>query len=145
MNGTDFWESSSGKIGLSFETFSRRFGASWERLRRPGAVMGASWDVLGGKTVLELSWNRFGAVLEASWRRLGDVLGRLGSVLGAACGPLRGFLARLVGHLGRLGASWKHLVRVFHTKRWLHVSLASKMPFFKRLLLILSSNFNLQN
>ena len=114
-------------------------------LGRLGGILGASWDVLGGKTVLESPWSCFGAVLEASWRRLGDVLGRLGSVLGAACGPLRGFLARLVGHLGRLGASWKHLVRVFHTKRWLHVSLASKMPLFKRFLLILSSNFNLQN
>ena len=62
---------------------------------------------------MEPSWSRFGAVLEASWKRLGDVLGRLGSVLGASCGRLRGFLGRLVGLLGRLRASWSHLVLDF--------------------------------
>ena len=93
-------------------------------LGRPRSVLGrlgvfeASWDVLGGQTVLEPSWSRFGAVLEASWRRLGDVLGRLGSVLGASCGPLRGFLGRLVGLLEHLGASWRHLVRDLHSQRW---------------------------
>ena len=80
--------------------------ASWD-------VMGASWGrlgVLGGKTVLETSWSRLGTVLEAPWKRLGDVLGRLGSVLGASCGRLGDFLGHLVGLLGRLGASWSHLV-----------------------------------
>ena len=71
-----------------------RTTASWD-VGRLGGILGESWDVLGGKTVLEPSWSRFGAVLEASWRRLGDVLGRLGSVLGASCGLFRGFLDRL--------------------------------------------------
>ena len=71
-----------------------------------------------------------------------DVLGRLGSVLGASCGPLGGFLGRLVGLLGRLGASWRHLVLDFHTKRWLHVSLASEMPFFIGFLPKFASNFD---
>ena len=117
---------------------SRSRGFKIEVWRAPGA----SWGVLGGKTVLEPSWSRFGAVLEASWRRLGDVLGRLGSVLGASCGPLGGFLGRLVGLLGRLGASWRHLVLDFHTKRWLHVSLASEMPFFIGFLPKFASNFD---
>ena len=81
---------------------------------------------------MEPSWNSFGAVLKASWRRLGDVLGRLGSVLGAACGRLRGFLGSLLWLLERLGASWRHLVRDFQTKKRLHVSLASEMRFFNR-------------
>ena len=88
-----------------------KFYDSWGVLGRLGGVLGPSWYVLGGKTVLEPSWSRFGAVLEASWRRLGDVfLGRLGSVLGASCGRLGGFLGRLVGLLRRLRASWSHLV-----------------------------------
>ena len=88
---------------------------------------------MGGKTVSEPSWSRFGAALEASWRRLGDVLGHLGSVLGAACGSLRGFLGRLLWLLDRLGASRRHPVRDFHPKKWLHVSLASEIPFFNRI------------
>ena len=83
----------------------------WSRdIGRLGGFLGASWGVLGGKTVLEPSWSRLGTVLEASWKRLGDVLGRLGSVLGASYGRLGDFLGRLVGLLGRLGASWSHLV-----------------------------------
>ena len=65
--------------------------------------------------------------------------------MGASCGPLRGFLGRLVWLLERLGASWSHLVRDFHGKKWLHVSLASEMPFFNGSLLNFSSNFDLQN
>ena len=76
----------------------------------------------------EPSWSRLGAVLEPSWKRLGGVLEMFWGVLEASCGPLRGFLGRLVGLLEHLGASWRHLVRDFHTKRWLHVSLASEIP-----------------
>ena len=93
-----------------------------------GGVLGTFWDVLGRKTVKKPSWNCFGAVLEASWTRLGDVLGSLGSVLGASCGPLRSFLRRFVRLLGHLRASWRPLMRDFHTKRYLHIILASEMP-----------------
>ena len=104
-----------------------------------GGYFGPSWGVFGTSSRrLGASWERLGA----SWERLGDVLGRLGSVLGASCGPLGGFLGRLVGVLGRLGASWRHLVLDFHTKRWLHVSLASEMPFFIGFLPKFASNFD---
>ncbi len=139
----------SGRLGSVVGRLGGILGASWGRLGtllgRLGRVLGASWGVLGGKTVLESSWSRFGAVLEASWRRLGDVLGRLGSVLGASCGPLRGFLGRLVGLLEHLGAFRRYLVRDFPTKRWLHVSPASEIPFLNRFLLISCSSFDLQN
>ena len=92
---------------------SRSRGFKIEVWRAPGA----SWGVLGRKTVLEPSWSCFGAVLEASWTRLGDVLSRLGSVLGASCELVRSFLGRLVGLLGHLGASWSPLMRDFHTRR----------------------------
>ena len=101
-----------------------------------GSVLGCLGSVLGGKTVLEPSWSRFGAVLEASWRRLGDVLGRLGSVLGAYL--FEGSWAVLEP----LGASWKHLVLDFHTKRWLHASLAAEIQFFIGFLRKFASNFD---
>ena len=66
--------------------------------------------------VLEASWARIVALFEGSW-----------------------------AVLERLGASWRHLVRDFQTKKWLHVSLASEMPFFNVFLLIFSPNFELQN
>ena len=96
-------------------------------LGRLGGVLGASLHVLAGKTVLEPFWSRPGSILEASWGRLGQSWKRLGT----SCGPLRGFLGRLVWLLERLGASWRHLVRDFCGKKWLHVSLASEMPFFR--------------
>ena len=87
-----------------------------------GGYFGASWGVLGASWGRLARQNRLGAVLEPSWERLGGVLG-------ASCGTLGGFLGRLVGLLGRLGASWRHLVRDFHTKGWLHISLASERSF----------------
>ena len=97
-------------IGPSWERYRASWGRLGSLLGRLGGFWGASWGVLGGKTVLEPSWSRLGAVLEASWKRLGDVLGRLGSLLRAFCGRLGDFLGRLVGLLARLGASWSHLV-----------------------------------
>ena len=115
-----FWGATSGRLGASSGPLRGVLGRLGSVLGRLGGALGASWDVLGGKTVLVPSWSRFGAVLEASWRRLGDVLGRLGSVMGAPCGPLRGFLGRLLWLLERLGVSRRHLVCDFHTRKWLH-------------------------
>ena len=110
-----------------------------------GAFLGRLRGILGRlkrqKTVLEPFWSCPGSVLEASW----DVLGRLGSVFGASCGTLRGFLGRLVWLLEPPGASWRHLVRDFQTKKWLHVSLAFELPVFNGFLFNCSSNFDLQN
>ena len=58
--------------------------------------------------VLEASWGRLVALFEVSWAAL-----------------------------ERLVASWRHLVRDSQTKKWLHVSLASEMPFVNGSLLIL--------
>ena len=128
---TEPWKGGRRHVGAT----SERLGASSGPLRgvlgRLGSVLGASWGHLGSVlgrlerqnrlgAVLEPFWSRPGSVLETSWgrlgpswRRLGDVLGRLGSVLGASCGPLRGFLDRLVWLLERLGASWRHLCVIF--------------------------------
>ena len=111
---------------------------------RLGSVLGAFWRHLGTSCEAKSSWSRFGAVLEVPWRCLGDVLGRLGSVLGAACGPLRGFLGLILWLSERLGASRRQLVRDFHAKKWLHVSLASEMPFFIGFLPEFASNFDTQ-
>ena len=43
---------------------------------------------------------------------------------------LAGFLGPSCGSLGHLEASWRHLMRDCPTKRWLHASMASKIPFF---------------
>ena len=95
---------------------------------------------------------RLGCVLErprgASWALPGslwDLFGAKKLVSSAVLGTFWGVLEASWGRLGRLGASWKYLVRVFHTRRWLHVGLASEMPFFIGFLFNLSSNFNLQN
>ena len=50
--------------------------------------------------VLEASWVRLVALFEVPWALL-----------------------------ERLGASWRHLVRDFQTKKWLHVSLPSEIHF----------------
>ena len=126
-----------------------RRGASSGPLRgvsgRLGSVLGASWGLLGsvlGRLAME---NRLGAVLEPSWKRLGGVLGMSWAVLEASRGRLVALFEVSWAVLERLGASWRHLVRDFQTKKWLHVSLASEIPFFNGFLLYLSSNFDLQN
>ena len=61
---------------------------------------------LGAKTVLELSWKRFG-----------HVLGRLGGVLGGVLGASWGVLGVSWAVLERLGASWGRLGLDFRGKR----------------------------
>ena len=76
------------------------------------------------------SWSRLGAVLEPSWKRFGGVLGISWAVLAPSWGRLVAPFEVSLAVLERLGASWRHLVRDLETKKWLHVSLASEMPFF---------------
>ena len=60
----------------------RPLGAVWDH---PGAVLGASWQVLGpSRDQLGLSWGRLGgpgAVLGPSWGSLGRCWDRLGAIL----------------------------------------------------------------
>ena len=121
--------------------------------RFPKSTKIASWRPLGASwSVLEASWGVLGASWSAPVGLLGSFLGASGTFYGAkklvssaVLGTFWGVLEASWGRLGRLGASWKYLVRVFHTRRWLHVGLASEMPFFIGFLFNLSSNFNLQN
>ena len=118
-------------MGRLRDIFSASWGVLGASLGRLGGILGASWDVL--------RQNRLGAVWEPSWKRLGGVLGMSWAVLEASCGRLVGLFEvslavfcgfwSVWGHLGGM-----HLVRDFHTKKWLHVSLASEMPFFDRFL-----------
>ena len=106
--------------------FRNLFGASWGVLSRHGSVLG----------LLEKN-NRLGAVLEtfleSFWKRLGRVLGTFWGVLETCWGRLVGFFEvswPSCGSLGHLEASWRHLMRDCPTKKWLHASMASKIPFF---------------
>ena len=112
---------------------------------RSWGVLGASWERLGTSWEAKPSWSRLGAVLKPSWKRLGSVLGTSWAVLEASWGRLVGLFevswAVLWASLG-ISGSWRHVVRDFPTKKWLHVRLASKMPFFIGFLPKFASNFD---
>ena len=86
-------------LGLNFllifvMTLASTLGPSWVVLGRLGGLLGASWahlgafwsclggilarlgGVLGLRTVLGSSWDRFGNVLVPFWDRFGLILGR---------------------------------------------------------------------
>ena len=144
----DFRPSQKGTVWMAIWTSFWLFGGSRGVF---GGAFGPLWSVLEGPWKPENRFERFSprrvrllgsffAILGVSW----GVLGCFWQPFGASCGPLRGFLDRLVWLLEGLGASSRHLVRDFQTKKWLHVSLASEMPFFNGFLLDFSSNFDVQ-
>ena len=67
-----------------------------EVCRGSGRLLGGSWASSGSKAPL-------GWFLDTSWAALGRFLSRLGRLLG-------GSWAVLGAKLGRLGASWRHMV-----------------------------------